>query len=87
MKVDIYDFDKTIYDGDSSIDFFKFCLRKKYSIVFSIPKIILYYLLYFFKIKNKKEIKEVFFGFLNKIDNIDELVKEFWDVNINKIKK
>ena len=25
----VYDFDGTIYNGDSSIDFFFFCLRKK----------------------------------------------------------
>mgnify|MGYP006981942174 CR=1 FL=1 len=25
MKINLYDFDKTIYDGDSSIDFYLFC--------------------------------------------------------------
>ena len=24
-----FDFDKTIYNGDSSVDFYKFCLKKK----------------------------------------------------------
>ena len=28
----VYDFDNTIYDGDSSVDFFLFCLRKKISL-------------------------------------------------------
>ena len=26
MKVNIYDFDGTIYDGDSTLDFYMFCL-------------------------------------------------------------
>lgn len=26
--VNVYDFDGTIYDGDSTIDFYKFCLKK-----------------------------------------------------------
>lgn len=25
----IYDFDKTIYDGDSTVDFFLFCLKRE----------------------------------------------------------
>lgn len=29
MRVIAYDFDGTIYDGDSSIDFYKFCIKKK----------------------------------------------------------
>ncbi len=87
MKVNIYDFDKTIYDGDSSIDFFRFCLKKKYSIIVHIPKIFLYYVLYFFKVKSKKEVKEVFFEFLKRIDDVNLLINEFWKMNKEKIKK
>ena len=28
MKLIAYDFDGTIYDGDSSYDFYKFCFKK-----------------------------------------------------------
>ena len=28
MKVNLYDFDKTIYYGDSSVNFYKYCLKK-----------------------------------------------------------
>ena len=30
-KIDVYDFDGTIYDGDSSIDFFLYAIKKKKS--------------------------------------------------------
>ena len=57
MKINVYDFDKTIYNGDSSIDFFIFCLKKNKQIIINIPKIIMYYILYFLKVKNKTEVK------------------------------
>lgn len=28
MRIDVYDFDGTIYDGDSTVDFTRFCLRR-----------------------------------------------------------
>ena len=30
MKINMYDFDDTIYDGDSSVDFIKYCYKKGY---------------------------------------------------------
>ena len=29
MLADVYDFDKTIYDGDSTVNFYKFCIKKE----------------------------------------------------------
>ena len=40
-KVWVYDFDGTIYDGDSSIDFFLFCLKKNIKVIFYLPKVVL----------------------------------------------
>ena len=28
MLIDVYDFDGTIYDGDSTVDLVKFCIRR-----------------------------------------------------------
>ena len=36
MKYDLYDFDGTIYDGDSGIDFVKFAIKKHPSFIFGI---------------------------------------------------
>ena len=38
--MNVYDFDNTIYKGDSTADFFIFCLRKHPKIVLVFPKII-----------------------------------------------
>ncbi|MBQ7136357.1 MAG: HAD-IB family phosphatase [Bacilli bacterium] len=83
----LFDFDGTIYDGDSSIDFFLFCLKKNKKIMLNIPKIILAIVLYKIKIINKTKMKEVYFSFLKKIKDIDILVEEFWNQNDHKIKK
>ena len=83
----IYDFDKTIYDGDSSIDFFKFCLKKNKKMYLLLPKIIIFYILFCLNLISKEKLKECFFSFLVYFDNIDELVNEFWIKNEYKIKE
>ena len=86
MKANIYDFDGTIYDGDSSVDFFIFCFKKKKSICRCFPKMFWYLILYALSIKTKTEMKEVFFSFLKYFDKTEELVDEFWDKNYYKVK-
>ncbi len=87
MKINIYDFDGTIYHGDSSIDFYKFCIHKKKKNIWNVFPVIGNYCLYFFKIRTKTQVKEVFFQFLKDMDSIEDLVEEFWQENQNKIKK
>ena len=84
--INVYDFDKTIYDGDSTVDFYLYCLKKHPSIIFLLPKQIIAFIKYKLKIKEKEYFKEIFFSFLNKVNNIDEKVKEFWLNNKKKIK-
>ena len=78
MKLTVYDFDGTIYDGDSSIDFIKFLISRKKTLIFELPKMILSLIKYKSKNITKEQMKECFFGVLNKFDNIDELINEFW---------
>ena len=51
--INAYDFDETIYDGDSSVDFYLYCLKRKPSIIIMAPIQIYGVLLYILKIKNK----------------------------------
>ena len=63
--MNVYDFDGTIYDGDSSIDFYLFCIKRKPSILFkSIIKQLSGAVLYTFKLITKKRYKEKYFSFL-----------------------
>lgn len=84
--MNVYDFDGTIYEGDSSLDFYKYCVKKHPQILFCLPKQIWGMFLYYLRIKNKTKFKEHFFSFLERIDNIDYEVREFWDLHENRIK-
>lgn len=81
-----YDFDGTIYDGDSSVDFYLFCLRKNKKILLQLPVQIWGAILYILGIIEKTEFKEHIFSFLKRIDNVDLYIKEFWDKKYKNIK-
>ena len=85
--MNIYDFDKTIYDGDSSIDFFKFCIIKNKKCLLIMPMFIIEVILYKLRIIKKEKLKSTFFSFLKYFNEIDEILEEFWNINIKKIKK
>jgi len=84
--MNIYDFDKTIYDGDSSIDFFLYSMKKNKIIAFQLPIIAIYMIAYKLKIIEKEKLKSKFFKFISYID-IEETLKEFWETHKNKIKE
>lgn len=86
MKFTVYDFDGTIYDGDSTFDFIKYLIKQKKSTIFHIPKMCLYLIKYKLKLIKKETMKECFFEIFNKFENIDELIKEFWNKNDYKLK-
>lgn len=87
LVLNVYDFDKTIYDGDSSIDFYIFCIKKNPVIIFHLLVTVIYFILYKLKIISKLKFKERFFSFLKYIKEVDKVVEEFWSKNISKIKK
>ena len=78
MKINVYDFDDTIYDGDSSFHFFLYALKNFKISIFKILKIIFNAILYLLKLKTTKEFKEVVFLFVKDIDDIDSFVDSFW---------
>lgn len=82
--MNVYDFDDTIYRGDSTVDFYKFCLKKKPHIIFKFP--LFTGLLFALKMKKKVEFKEKFFRFLSSFKNIDSEIKEFWCEHESDIK-
>ncbi|MFR1904953.1 MAG: hypothetical protein ACLS28_03835 [Clostridium neonatale] len=62
-EINIYDFDGTIYRGDSSIDFWKFCIKKKPIILKRIPIQVTALILNKFSILNTTKFKSIFFYF------------------------
>lgn len=87
MKLYLYDFDGTIYDGDSSVDFFLFCLKKNKKLLLRLPKMLLYFIKYKTKNINDTKLKEYYFSYLKELNKIEELIKEFWQKKESKIKE
>ena len=80
-----YDFDKTIYDGDSSTDFFIYMVKTRpYLLLFSLW-FLLVVSLYGLKILSKKRTKEFLFFFIPWHKNLGAIVERFWDKNIEKV--
>lgn len=83
----IYDFDKTIYDGDSTIDFYFFVLKENKYLIRYLPLQLYGAIMYMLKLYSKEQFKEKFFSFLKGINEIDISIDEFWNKNIFKIKR
>lgn len=86
MKYNLYDFDGTIYDGDSGVDLVLFALKQKPSILFSLLGSLGVIILYLLKIRSKEEVKSRIFSFLKYFPDIDSFVSSFWDSHEYKIK-
>lgn len=84
--MNVYDFDDTIYDGDSSIDFLKFCIKKNKKCLLIIPIVIVYILLYKVKLCSKEQLKTKYFSFVKYFNKIDDVVIEFWESKNYKLK-
>jgi putative flippase GtrA len=82
--MNVYDFDHTIYRGDSSLDFFLFVLSRKPYLAVLAPLQLWGILLYFFHRVSKETMKEYFFSFIRFIP-LEAMVRRFWDRNIGKI--
>ena len=82
--MNVYDFDKTIYNGDSTIDFYLFSLKKKPSLIRYIPIQAWGFVLYYCGKIDKTKLKEKFFRFLKSID-CEPYVEAFWMRNKKKM--
>lgn len=82
--MNVYDFDGTIYNGDSTIDFFLYAMKRKPALVRCLPMQFWGLVLYGTKRIDKTRLKEYFFCFLSTI-NAEELTEAFWDQNQDKI--
>ena len=83
--MNVYDFDKTIYDGDSTLDFYIFAVKKNLFLLKYLPKQFLGMILYYLKIINKEKYKESFFSFLKGIKNIDVERKKIIEYSNNPL--
>lgn len=86
--MNIYDFDDTIYAGDTMADLFKYSIvRHPILVKISIFNAIKYYNKYKKGLVNFEVVKENLLSFLFKIKNRDEYINKFIESKKHKIKK
>lgn len=80
-----YDFDKCIYSGDSTLDFYFYCLKKH-------PRLLRFLFiqgwglaLYILGVIGKTAYKQRFFSFLRGLSDVQEDVAGFWESHRNRI--
>lgn len=83
--MNVYDFDGTIYRGDSSWDFCLFCMKRDPSLFRYLPTILRGAFRYLTKKISKTVFKEHNFAFLQGVSDVDRAVADFWKTHRRKL--
>lgn len=85
--MNVYDFDGTIYHGDSTRDFVFYLLKNYKRVIKYMPAFIFAAIKYRCGIITKTKMKETLYRFLNSFDDgeIDKIVNDFWDTHEKNI--
>ena len=84
--MNVYDFDNTIFDGDSTFRFVRFCMRRHPRALLYLPAIGVASLKYYaFHIGTKTRFKEKMYRFLRVCDTRAD-VEAFWSRNLSHVK-
>ena len=84
--MNVYDFDKTIYDGDSTVDFVLYSLKRQPSLIRFFPGTGIGFLRYAMGHWQKTQAKEHLYRMFRGISDIDALLADFWREHEKKIK-
>lgn len=84
--MNVYDWDNTIYRGDSTFDFVCYCMKKQPKSLLNLPRTLWYGTLYGLRIKPKLEFKENLYHMFQYIEGIDELVETFVMSHLERVK-
>lgn len=84
--MDVYDFDGTLYKGDSTRDFLLWCLRRYPSVALTLPKTAAMALACFGAgAVDKTTFKSALYRFLPRVPFIEQEVARFWEANEARI--
>lgn len=85
--MNVYDFDKTIYNGDSTVNFWKWCLKHYPATRRDLPAQGLWGLGFGLRIVPKTKFKQNFYRFLKRLPDTEAAVIDFWEEHRGGIKK
>lgn len=78
MLRNVYDFDNTIYKGDSSVDFFRHCAEKYPRVYLSALASAPWFLLMLLGLAEKTRVKQRFYRYLRLVPDVPQEVERFW---------
>ena len=83
--MNVYDFDGTVRFGDSTADFYLWCLRHHPSIALELPRLCVKAVQWRCGKITKLEFKQQMYRFLHHVPDIDKEVEHFWQTASKKI--
>lgn len=83
--MNIFDFDKTLYRGDSTLDFWRFALGKCPQCWADVPAQFYAAIKYALGRSTKEAFKQSFYRFLKRVEHPAGLIRVFWDRSMGKM--
>ena len=84
--MNVYDFDHTIYAGDSTLDFWRYCVRRYPAALLPLPGSVMSGALFKVKLCSRELFKARFYRFLRLVPGVEGEVSAFWTENFSKIR-
>ena len=78
MRIDVYDFDGTLYDGDSTADYVLFCLRRHPALLLSLPPVMWQALRALAGRGSLTQMKSALFSHMAQHIDLDAEAERFW---------
>ena len=82
-----FDFDKTIYKNDSTVDFVLYSIRRHPSLLRHLPAVAAAYIRYRMHKISLTETKAVLFRAFRDIPDFEDTVRAFWDTHAHNVKQ
>lgn len=85
--MNVYDWDKTIYNGDSTFDFMKYLWWHRPKTWLNLPRTLIYGVLYKLGIVEKQVFKENLFRAFMYVNDMKEMTSSFVTSHLDKVKR
>lgn len=83
--MNVYDFDKTIYRNDSSVDLFCYLCKRHPRMMLDLPRMAFAAAAYLCHFISKTKMKEIFYASFRHVSDIEKEVEAFWQEHADNI--
>lgn len=84
--MNVYDFDHTVYAGDCTLDFWRFCVGKRPEALRAFPGAFMAAARFWVGLCTRVAFKEAFYRFLLYVPEAAQYLEPFWEQNLRKIR-